>query len=162
MLCSILGSSCLFWKCRHRKSCSDADLSPSPVFNWGIKSATCGWTQRAAGMLGASGWPNSGSRVCARIVLLCFGIKGRGFHVLFSLCFLRSVLATSSPFNLSRDYLGRETVEHFVLQLRRMNAVTFYGELIDWLLSNVTDENMFLIQSFATCCSLGWCVRPCA
>lgn len=62
-------------------------------------------------------------------------------------------------FNLSRGPLRLEAVEKLVDQIRRMNAVTFYWELIDWIWSNVTDENMFLIQSFATCCSLGWCVR---
>jgi hypothetical protein len=109
----------------------------------------------------ASGFPKSGPQNKAKpSAAKKLGIEGTAFHVLFSLFFLQSVLATPH-FNLSRDSLRLETVEHLILQLRRMNAVTFYRELIDWLLSNVTDENMFLIQSFATCCSLGWCVRPC-
>ena len=41
-----------------------------------------------------------------------------------------------------------------------MNAVTYYGELIDWILSHVTDADMFLVQSAVTCCALFWCVRP--
>jgi hypothetical protein len=86
------------------------------------------------------------------------GIEGKAFHVLFCLLFLHSAVAT--PYlNLSRDSLPQlETVEHLIQQLRRMNAVTFYRELIDWLLNNVTDWNMFLVQSLATCVSLGWCV----
>jgi hypothetical protein len=88
-----------------------------------------------------------------------FGIEGKAFHVLFCLLFLRSVVATPH-FNLSRGSLRLEAVEHLVDQLRRMNAVTFYTELIDRISSNVTSENMFLIQSIATCCSLGWCVCP--
>lgn len=41
-----------------------------------------------------------------------------------------------------------------------MNAVTYYGELIDWILSHVTDADMFLVQSAVTCCALFWCVQP--
>jgi len=40
-----------------------------------------------------------------------------------------------------------------------MNAVTFYGELIDWI-NHVTERNMFLIQSFAACVSLSWYINP--
>jgi hypothetical protein len=86
------------------------------------------------------------------------GVEGKAFHVLFCLLFVHSAVATPY-FNLSRDSLPQvETVEHLFLQLRRMNAATFYRELIDWLLNNVTDWNMFLVQSLATCVSLGWCV----
>jgi hypothetical protein len=86
------------------------------------------------------------------------GIEGKAFHVLFCLLFLHSAVATPY-FNLSRDSLPQlETVKHLIHQLRRMNAATFYRELIDWLLNNVTDWNMFLVQSLATCVSLGWCV----
>lgn len=88
------------------------------------------------------------------------GTRGIAFHVLLCLCLLRSVVATPH-INLSRDSVGLEIVGHAIRQLRRMNAFTFYRELIDWLLSNVTEENMFLIQSVATCCSLGWCVCSC-
>jgi hypothetical protein len=87
------------------------------------------------------------------------GIEGKAFHVLLCLLFL--LVAVANPyFNLSRDSVPRlETVEHIVHQYR-MNAVTFYRELIDWLLNNVTDWNMFLVQSLATCVSLGWFVKP--
>jgi hypothetical protein len=88
------------------------------------------------------------------------GTRGIAFHVLLCLCFLRSVVATPH-LNLSRDSVGLEIVGHAIRQLHRMNAFTFYRELIDWLLSNVTEENMFLIQSVATCCSLGWFVCSC-
>jgi len=88
------------------------------------------------------------------------GTRGIAFHVLLCLCLLRSVVATPH-LNLSRDSVGLEIVGHAIRQLHRMNALTFYRELIDWLLSNVTEENMFLIQSVATCCSLGWCVCSC-
>jgi hypothetical protein len=39
-----------------------------------------------------------------------------------------------------------------------MNAATYYGELIDWILSHVTDADMFLVQSAVTCCALFWFV----
>ena len=42
-----------------------------------------------------------------------------------------------------------------------MNAVTYYGELIGWILSHVTDADMFLVQSAVTCCALFWYVLPC-
>ena len=37
-----------------------------------------------------------------------------------------------------------------------MNAATYYAELIDWLLSHVTDTDMFLLQSAVTCGALFW------
>ncbi|CAD6505282.1 BgTH12-00774 [Blumeria graminis f. sp. triticale] len=37
-----------------------------------------------------------------------------------------------------------------------MNAVTFYSVLFDWILDHVTDYNMFIIQSVATCSALIW------
>jgi len=39
-----------------------------------------------------------------------------------------------------------------------MNAVTYYGELFDWVLSHVRDADMFLVQSVVTCGALFWCV----
>jgi hypothetical protein len=39
-----------------------------------------------------------------------------------------------------------------------MNAVTYYGELVNWILSHVTDANMFFLQSAVTCCALSWFV----
>jgi hypothetical protein len=41
---------------------------------------------------------------------------------------------------------------------RLMNAVTYYGELVNWILSHVTDANMFFLQSAVTCCALSWSV----
>lgn len=41
-----------------------------------------------------------------------------------------------------------------------MNAATYYSELIDWLLSHVTESDMFLVQSAVTCCALFWYVWP--
>ena len=39
-----------------------------------------------------------------------------------------------------------------------MNAATSYGELIDWILSHVTDADMFIVQSAVTCGALFWFV----
>lgn len=39
-----------------------------------------------------------------------------------------------------------------------MNAFTYYRELIDWLLSHVTETEMFLLQSAVTCGALVWYV----
>jgi hypothetical protein len=85
------------------------------------------------------------------------GIVWKAFHVLFWLFFLVS-LAVIPLLILSGVSAGLDTVQHLLRQLRRMNALTFYKELYAWLLSNATARNMFLIQSIATCYSLGWCV----
>ncbi|TAQ83548.1 hypothetical protein B7494_g8133 [Chlorociboria aeruginascens] len=37
-----------------------------------------------------------------------------------------------------------------------MNAATYYGELIDWILGHVTDLDMFIVQSVVTCGALFW------
>lgn len=42
------------------------------------------------------------------------------------------------------------------LELFCMNAATYYAELIDWLLSHVSDTDMFLLQSAVTCGALFW------
>ena len=42
-----------------------------------------------------------------------------------------------------------------------MNATTYYLELAQWLLSHVTDADMFLIQSVVTCGALFWYVEAC-
>ena len=42
-----------------------------------------------------------------------------------------------------------------------MNAVTYYGELVDWILDHVTDVDMFIVQSAVTCGALFWFVSPC-
>lgn len=39
-----------------------------------------------------------------------------------------------------------------------MNSATSYSELIDWILSHVTDADMFIVQSAVTCGALCWCV----
>lgn len=39
-----------------------------------------------------------------------------------------------------------------------MNATTYYQELAHWLLSHVTDADMFLMQSAVTCGALFWYV----
>lgn len=86
-----------------------------------------------------------------------FGIDGVVLHALLCLFLLNSALATSSA-NLSfNDSLPFETIEQFVSH-GRMNAIAFYRQLMDWFVNNVTDWNMFLIQSLATCGSLIWCV----
>jgi hypothetical protein len=38
----------------------------------------------------------------------------------------------------------------------RMNAITFYSELVNWSLNHVTDRNMFIIQSALTCGAIIW------
>jgi hypothetical protein len=42
----------------------------------------------------------------------------------------------------------------------RMNALTYYSELADWVLNHVTDSNMFYVQSVVTCTALVWFVSP--
>jgi len=39
-----------------------------------------------------------------------------------------------------------------------MNAITYYTELMSWLLSHVTDTDMFLVHSIVTCSALFWSV----
>jgi hypothetical protein len=41
----------------------------------------------------------------------------------------------------------------------RMNAITFYSELVNWSLNHVTDRNMFIIQSALTCGAVIWFVH---
>lgn len=41
-----------------------------------------------------------------------------------------------------------------------MNAVTYYGELVERILNHVTDADMFLVQSAVTCCALFWFAIP--
>jgi len=48
-----------------------------------------------------------------------------------------------------------EFVRHYVHQLC-MNALTFYGVLLDWVWNHVTARNMYLIQSATTACALSW------
>lgn len=40
-----------------------------------------------------------------------------------------------------------------------MNAIQFYRELVDWILSHVTDADMFIVQSVVTCGALFWFVH---
>ena len=39
-----------------------------------------------------------------------------------------------------------------------MNAATTYSAPVSWVLSHVTDADMFLVQSAVTCCALFWFV----
>lgn len=39
-----------------------------------------------------------------------------------------------------------------------MNALDFYGVLLEWTWNHVTDWNMYLIQSATTACALSWYV----
>jgi hypothetical protein len=39
-----------------------------------------------------------------------------------------------------------------------MNAATDYSAPVNWILSHVTDADMFLVQSAVTCCALFWFV----
>ena len=87
------------------------------------------------------------------------GTVWKAFHVLFWFFSRPSVIAIAI-LTVSEVSVGLANVQHLLSQLRRMNALTFYKELYDWLMSNVTANNMFLIQSIATCWSLGWCVCP--
>ena len=159
------GSSCLFCQCRHEKSQPPhfslaADADPSPVFKPPPRITTMHGQVGARMLWRPQATKTSATADQSKASSKKLGTRGIAFHVLLCLCSLRSVVATPY-FNLSRDSAGLEIVGHALRQLRRMNAFTFYRELIDWLLSNVTEENMFLIQSIATCCSLGWCVCSC-
>ena len=97
-------------------------------------------------------------------------LEGKAEHCIFGLLFLHSAVATTttpssySYFNLSRDSFTAPQLETFqrFYDCSRMNAVTFYRELFAWFLNNVTDKNMFLIQTFGTFCSLVWSVWPSA
>lgn len=85
------------------------------------------------------------------------GIEGRGVNVPSRI--LYSLSAVASPYvELARESFPQlESVEQLVDKLSRMNAATFYRELVDWTLNNV---NMFLVQTFVTLVALVWFVCP--
>jgi hypothetical protein len=68
-----------------------------------------------------------------------------------TLCKLAYLFITTPELNDQSD------IANFFTRLC-MNAVTYYGELIDWILSHVTDADMFLVQSAVTCGALFWFV----
>ena len=46
------------------------------------------------------------------------------------------------------------------IELSNQFCMNTYGELIDWILSHVTDADMFIVQSAVTCGALFWFAHP--
>ena len=82
------------------------------------------------------------------------------FHLINPLLLISILLLCNRAYTIVTTATGLNDLSDITNFFTRlcMNAAAYYGELIDWILSHVTDADMFLVQSAVTCCALFWFV----
>lgn len=72
---------------------------------------------------------------------------------------LKTIAVVTAVLAIAQEVFKNPLVVDFCTKIQLcMNALDFYGVLLEWTWNHVTDWNMYLIQSATTACALSWYV----